>query len=784
MNKRQWSAVSGLAVGALVATGLTAPVQAQATPSAKTAVSSDPAAAQASRSDNLPNPLADKAAAERKDAVTKLVKGEATTTKINGNRVIKVDSTVKDKRGKNAKKSRYINYPVDREEDILTILTDFGTQTMAGQSTDAGPVHNQIPQPDRLWNRDATDDNSTYWLPDFSRDHYLNLMFGAKDSFKDFYLKQSNGRFVAKGDVSDWVTVPYNEARYGSNTVLESNGYWNYIKDTATAWYNAQKAAGQSDAQIKTYLAQFDKVDRYDYDNDGNFNEPDGYIDHFQAIHAGEGEEAGGGAEGTDAIWSHRWYAFSSDAGSTGPAFNKGGGVPLGDSGLWIGDYTTEPENGGLGVFAHEFGHDLGLPDLYDTAGGDNGTGFWTIMSGGSWLNQAKDAIGTKPGYMGPWEKLQLGWLDYTTVDYGKNKLVNLGPADHVVRDKKNKDENSYGVKPQAIVVPLPERTLKTDRNTPHSGSNEWWSGYGNDLNATLGTTVDLTGATTSASVSAWVQGKLETDYDFLYAEVSTDQGGTWTKVGDPVDGTFAWTTKSWDLSAYAGQSVQFRFRVATDGGVESEAYIDDIWVTQDGVDGAIDDVEAGAGAWVASGFSIIDGTTSRQVQDVYYAENRVYSNYDKGLMKGPYNFGWTNTRPDWVERFPYQNGLLVWFSNGEYGNNNTSAHPGAGLILPVDARPKAIKFPDGALLGNRRQPFDATFGQERTDFVTFHRNGYGVSLKSAPAIPTFDDTNPLAYWDASNPWASTAVSGLGVKIKVVQTSGNKQNMLVRVTTK
>ena len=121
----------------------------------------------------------------------------------------------------------------------------------------------------------------------------------------------------------------------------------------------------------------------------------------------------------TDAIWSHRWYAYSNNAGRTGPAGNLLGGVPLGNSGIWIGDYTTEPENGGLGVFAHEFGHDLGLPDLYDTAGGDNGTGFWTLMSGGSWLNHGTDSIGTTPGYMGAWEKLQLGWLDYKQVDYG-----------------------------------------------------------------------------------------------------------------------------------------------------------------------------------------------------------------------------------------------------------------------------------------------------------------------------------------------------------------------------
>ena len=51
-------------------------------------------------------------------------------------------------------------------------------------------------------------------------------------------------------------------------------------------------------AEINDYLSQFDVWDRYDMDGDGNFNEPDGYIDHFQAVHAGEGEETGGGAQG------------------------------------------------------------------------------------------------------------------------------------------------------------------------------------------------------------------------------------------------------------------------------------------------------------------------------------------------------------------------------------------------------------------------------------------------------------------------------------------------------
>jgi immune inhibitor A len=763
VNKRHWSAASGLAVGALVVSGLSLPMQAQAAPSSGAPTSSDPAAA--SRPDDLPNPLAEAAAAERKDAIAKLVRGDATTTTINGNRVIEVKSKGKDAKGK-AMQSKYINYPVQREEDIFTVLVDFGDKISTSTGGTAGPQHNQIPEPDRNWDGSATDDNSTYWVQDFDRQHYQDLMFGDGESFKDFYLKQSNGRFLAKGDVSDWVKVPYNESRYGSNKFSDSSTYWPFIKDTGNAWYDAQKAAGKSDAEIKTYLAQFDKVDRYDFDHDGNFNEPDGYIDHFQAIHAGEGEEAGGGAQGADAIWSHRWYAYSNA--QAGPTGNQAGGTQIGTTGIWIGDYTTEPENGGLGVFAHEFGHDLGLPDLYDTAGGDNGTAFWTLMSGGSWLNHGTDSIGTTPGYMGPWEKLQLGWLDYTSVPYGTDMTVKLGPADLASKTAK-----------QAVVVPLPDRTVTTKHNAPHSGTGEWWSGLGDNMTSTLARSVDLTGAT-SGSVSAWVQGGLEVDYDYLYGEVSTNGGSTWTQVGQPVNGIFPWAQKTWDLSVYAGQNVQFRFRVATDGGVASEAFIDDVAVTVGGTT-TTDDVEAGAGAWTAKGFSIINGTTSRTVQDMYLAENRVYSGYDNTLKTGPYNFGWANTKPDWVERFPYQNGMLVWYANGEFADNNTSAHPGAGEVLPVDARPAPVVLDGGVRLGNRRQPFDATFGQERTDAVTFHRNGVPTTVPSSAGIPTFDDKDVNRYWSSANPWASTNVAGTGTSLTVAKTSDGGNELQVKV---
>ncbi|TPG19900.1 M6 family metalloprotease domain-containing protein [Pedococcus bigeumensis] len=731
------------------------------------------------RAHDLPNPLGDAQRALRDEAVQKLVKGEATTETRGGQRVIKLKGNAKAPKGSKAAKDRYVSYPVEREEDIFTVLADFGTQTKAATGGTAGPVHNQIPSPDRNWDGSATDDNSTYWESDFNTQHYKDMMFGQGESFKDFYTKLSNGRFLAKGDVSDWVKVPYNEASYGSNKQSDAAGYWPFVADTAAAWYNSQKAAGKSDAEIKTYLAQFDKVDRYDFDGDGNFNEPDGYIDHFQAIHAGEGEEAGGGAQGEDAIWSHRWYAYSNNQGKTGPAGNLLGGVPLGNSGMWIGDYTTEPENGGLGVFSHEFGHDLGLPDLYDTAGGDNGTGFWTLMSGGSWLNHGTDSIGTTPGYMGAWEKLQLGWLDYKTVPFGQDMTVKVGPS--------GADEKTNS---QAVVVPLPDKTVTTSYNTPHSGTSEWWGGAADGLNTTLSRGLDLTGKS-SASVSAWLQYNIEQDYDALFAEVSTDGGATWAQVGSLIDGPTGnaaltpWAQKTWDLSAYAGKNITFRFRYNTDGGLHYEgAFLDDLAITVDGANVLTDTVENGDNGWTASGFTRMSGSTSVVASHYYIAENRVYQGYDKTLQTGPYNFGYANTRPDWVERFPYQNGLLVSYVDGAYGDNNTSAHPGHGQVLPVDARPEPVRFYDGTKLGNRRQPFDATFGQEATDAVTFHKNGIATVVPSQKAIPVFDDSDPMKYWSAANPWSSVQVAGEGVRMAVTKTDDGGNQLQVKVTFK
>ncbi|MFD5145552.1 immune inhibitor A domain-containing protein [Streptomyces sp. NPDC058401] len=737
---------------------------------------------------NLEGPYSKQQEQARKAALEQVLSGKKDVEQRGASKVVKLDD------------KKYVELGREKTDKIFTILVDFGDQVDNTTTFDPdgpgpkppvpkyggtpGPLHNQIAQPDRATN------NSTAWRKDFNRAYFQDLYFGTgtgKNSLKTYYEKTSSGRYSVEGEVADWVKIPYNEARYGSNYCGQTNcaNVWDTVKDGVTAWAAAQKKAGKTDAQIKAQLAQYDQWDRYDFDGDGNFNEPDGYIDHFQIVHAGEDESAGGGVQGTNALWAHRWYAYGTEAGKSGPANNKAGGTQIGNTGIWVGDYTMQPENGGLGVFAHEYGHDLGLPDLYDTSGGgENSVGFWSLMSAGSWLGNGKDSIGDLPGDMTAWDKFQLGWLNYDKAKAATKSTHKLGVSEYNTKDK------------QALVVDLPKKKVTTEIVAPAEGASQWWSNMGDDLKNTLTRSVDLTGKSSAAlSLKGWWD--IEAEYDFLYTEVSTDGGATWTALAGTADGVAipvdasnspsltgasgAWKNLNYSLNAYAGKKVDLRFRYQTDGGAGGKGFTGDaLSITADGATVFTDGAENGDNGWTGKGFSRVGSGFTKEYAQYYLAENRRYVSYDKTLKVGPYNFGFANTKPNWVEHYAYQDGLLIWQWDTSQKDNNTSQHPGSGLILPIDANAKPMKWSDGTLLRNKIQPYDAAFSAYKTDAITLHKNGAELFLKPKPAQLVFDDHKGKYYYD-ENPTGSVKTTDTNTKIKIVKETYDGLVMTVEV---
>ncbi|GAB3067826.1 immune inhibitor A [Micromonospora schwarzwaldensis] len=791
----------GLLGLSLTATGLMAGTSASAAPTPKLPAAAPSVAEPAQAEHDLPNPLEDKRRALRQEGLSEVLSGRAKAQKINGSTVVKVGEKAAEgaaagkaakstRAGKGPTEDQYVELSREKTDKIFVILAEFGDErhpnypdkdtapAVPGPTRFDGPRVNQIPEPNRAV------DNSTIWQPDFSADHFRQVYFGTNpgdESLKQYYEAQSSGRYSVDGEVTNWVKVKYNEARYG-----RSNGYpcasnvcnntWALVRDAANQWVADQKAQGRSDEEIAADVKSMDEWDRYDFDGDGNFNEPDGYIDHFQIVHAGGDQADGDPIQGEDAIWSHRWYAFASDQGNTGPENFPAGGTQIGNTGVWIGDYTIQPENGGRSVFYHEYGHDLGLPDDYNvTSGGDNNNEHWTLMAQ-SRLGAKNDAgIGDRGGDLGAWNKLQLGWLDYEVVVAGQKRTLELGPQEY----------NS--TKAQGAVVVLPQRAYEFQNGKPFEGTKQFFSGNEDDLNTTMTRSIDLTGKS-SAAVSMKGRYSIEADFDYLFFEASTDGGQNWVSLPGTANGQALkeispgryaldgssdgnWVDVNVNLDSVVGKAVQFRLRYQTDGGVsEGGFYGDALTVTADGQTLLTDGAEAGAPGWTLSGWSIVEETYTRLFDNYYIAGNRSYVSYDKYLKTGPYFFGYANTRPDYVDHYAYQEGLLISYWNLRWADNDTFVHPGEGRNMIIDAHPRPIYNLTGAPWRARVQVYDAPFGLKKADSFTLHLNSQPQYIRGQAAQPLFDDTKQ--YWYPELPNHGVKLPATGTKIKVLEQDG------------
>ena len=676
--------------------------------------------------------------------------------------------------------------------NTLVLLIEFGdTAWPDGDSAGhymAGPSHGLIMPP-------AHDDNLTFWPGDFSPMHYQQMLFGnsypiygalglrttgaqnptkaagvnalpyatqlrgtSDDTMRNYYLEQSHGTYTVQGDIKDWVTLDLPESYYGADS-----DPWNSIDDlTGPVWRVARDAIIKFAAGNPGFdWAQYDRENPWGITG-ADFDQPDGYLDHLILIHAGSDQSAGGGAQESDAIWAHSGGILEHFSG--GPGDGPGMMIPgtdgLGPQGLgvWAYNYTVNPEDGDVGVFCHEFGHDLGLPDEYDYSSvtGDASSGFWTIMASGSWLGR-QWGLGSKPASMNAWDKSALGFIQPKVVKRGRTATVKLQAA-------------ATG-KPDATSVKI---ELSKARHTivlsGKDGAEEWYSTMGNDIDVVLDVKDPVeVGPNTDLSYRTWYD--IEEGYDYGWVLVSADNGATWDTVKEYTGSdTGHWAAmQTVDLAAYQGKSVRIRFEYMTDGGVALRGW--------EIADVSVENVVLPKSAFSSDGWIRVDGEWKQKTERYYIAEYRTYDGFDEGL-KNCYqsNFSYDN----WVDWFSYNKGLHLIYRDTFYADNDVATHLGRGGWMVVDSHPKADSVPygDGGTdyLGfwrPRIQVRDAAFSLSptKTQSIYFadYERGLGVTESTAPgksAQSRFNDSKD--YWYADIPEAGVKIpKDLGVRIVV-----------------
>ena len=130
---------------------------------------------------------------------------------------------------------------------------------------------------------------------------------------------------------------------------------------------------------------------------------------------------------------------------------------------------------------------------------------------------------------------------------------------------------------------------------------------------------------------------------------------------------------------------------------------------------------EDGRSGWTFGGFRATTAVGDRSFFNAYVAREPRVRRVRRGAQDRAVQLRLPDTRPDWAEQFPYQDGLLVWYWDTQFTDNNVGDHPGGGLILPVDATPTPLHWANGSVMRPRLQSFDATFTTQATDAITLH---------------------------------------------------------------
>jgi M6 family metalloprotease-like protein len=251
----------------------------------------------------------------------------------------------------------------------------------------------------------------------FTAGQFQTQLFGANPtgSMSDYYTEVSYSHLNLTGTVYGPFAATGTQAYY----VHDNNGLGNSTDYPTNAGGFVVSLLTGADPSIDFSL----------YDNDGadgvpNSGDDDGFADALIVVFP-DGDASAGD---NDNIWAHQWQ-LSASAGQTFVTNDSksGGGF------IRIDVYTVQAAEKGngtlnqirpIGVFCHEFGHVLGLPDLYDYDGSSEGIGNWCLMSGGSWGASGSSATEHRPVHMTAWCKAYLGWLTPTLVTSGQTVQI------------------------------------------------------------------------------------------------------------------------------------------------------------------------------------------------------------------------------------------------------------------------------------------------------------------------------------------------------------------------
>ena len=711
--------------------------------------------------------------------------------------------------------------------------------TVTAQFT--GPLHGAIPYPGGSPAQSI--DNQTVYYPSTEPEDYARLIFGRQGytqpiragdpnvnggkgvdisglTVERYFEDQSDGHVVITGTVAPWVALDRPEAWYGLDVCIPN------VSSRAIPDEQLGSLADMTVDAAEALKAKGGQYASHDFWR-GLDTDHDGVVDGLWVMHAGRGQEYGGGSEGEASIWSRSADIGAYRGHEGGHVIDDGGTPGDPDDDIRLGPFTLMPEDSDIGVIIEEFGHSLfDFPDLY-TNDAENSVGWWAPMSAGIWGGELG---GTRPVNMPLWFRMTAdcgerpcGWaapvaaVGYTTTA----RTVILGQAGAPVGGQVRGGPHDGETIQEGLRVDLPAQVEAVSNRAGTGGGAYTGADAGETL--TLERELDLTrlpaGDGPELRLNAFWN--IPRYWGYLFVEIAApgeefatqpDLDGRfsdenpfglnegWGLTG-PASGSAAAPLR-FDLSKWRGKTVRLRLRYITyRGGPGTGVWLDDaaLHIQELGQDlrFAVDDFEAGLGGWTVDGWKAVPYTLHHDHH--YLVEWRNDEGWDRSL-RGAYQTSY-HDQDEWrVDRIPATlPGAVVMYRNLKYPFSGALKPQLADLpswgakygLLVVDPHAEPVVRPSGGPFNGALQSLDAALSLGRQpDWSMEVRDAGSREIKSSevisgqPGARRFDDAHgyapgvkvgadgKLAPWDDDGGVVLPSLDGAIYSTRVVDADG------------